>query len=126
MAVSFKEAHFPQEIILTCVRWYVVYPLSTRYVEELMGGTWGSRSAIGTSNARGTTSGTRSFGYAQSDGSRLTMRSHTSHDELMATTSLRNHPEHLHESVRLSALIAFKETFPYASYQTTSAGREER
>jgi putative transposase len=36
MAVSFKEAHFPQEIILTCVRWYVAYPLSTRHVEELM------------------------------------------------------------------------------------------
>jgi putative transposase len=36
MAVSFKGAHFPQEIILTCGRWYVAYPLSTRHVEELM------------------------------------------------------------------------------------------
>jgi transposase-like protein len=36
MAVNFKGAHFPQEIILTCVRWYVAYPLSTRHVEELM------------------------------------------------------------------------------------------
>ena len=36
MAVSFKGAHFPQEIILTCVRWYVAYPLSYRHVEELM------------------------------------------------------------------------------------------
>jgi putative transposase len=36
MPVSFKWAHFPQEIILTCVRWYVAYPLSTRHVEELM------------------------------------------------------------------------------------------
>ena len=36
MAVSFKGAHFPQEIILPCVRWYVAYPLSTRYIEELM------------------------------------------------------------------------------------------
>jgi putative transposase len=36
MAVSFKGAHFPQEIILTAVRWYVAYPLSTRHVEELM------------------------------------------------------------------------------------------
>jgi putative transposase len=36
MAVSFKGAHFPQEIILTCIRWYVAYPLSTRHVEELM------------------------------------------------------------------------------------------
>jgi putative transposase len=36
MAVSFKGAHFPREIILTCVRWYVAYPLSYRQVEELM------------------------------------------------------------------------------------------
>jgi len=36
MAVSFKGAHFPQEIILTGARWYVAYPLSTRHVEELM------------------------------------------------------------------------------------------
>jgi putative transposase len=36
MAVSFKGAHFPPEIILTGVRWYVAYPLSTRHVEELM------------------------------------------------------------------------------------------
>ena len=36
MVVSFKGAHFPQDIILTGVRWYVAYPLSTRYVEELM------------------------------------------------------------------------------------------
>src|SRR6266704_2273781 len=36
MAVSFKGAHFPHEIILMGVRWYVAYPLSTRHVEELM------------------------------------------------------------------------------------------
>jgi len=36
MAISFKGAHFPKEIILTGVRWYVAYPLSTRHVEELM------------------------------------------------------------------------------------------
>jgi len=36
MPVSFKGAHFPQEIILTCVRWYVAYPLSTCHIEELM------------------------------------------------------------------------------------------
>ena len=36
MAVRFKGAHFPKEIILTGVRWYVAYPLSTRHVEELM------------------------------------------------------------------------------------------
>jgi putative transposase len=36
MAVSFTGAHFPQEIILMGVRWYVAFPLSTRHVEELM------------------------------------------------------------------------------------------
>jgi putative transposase len=35
MAMSFKGAHFPQEVILTGVRWYLAYPLSTRHVEEL-------------------------------------------------------------------------------------------
>ncbi len=37
MAISFKGAHFPKEIIRMGVRWYVAYPLSTRHVEELMG-----------------------------------------------------------------------------------------
>src|SRR6266481_238845 len=36
MAISFKGAHFPKEIILMGVRWYLAYPLSTRHVEELM------------------------------------------------------------------------------------------
>src|SRR5918992_21012 len=36
MAVSFKGAHFPQDIILMGVRWSVAYPFSTRHVEELM------------------------------------------------------------------------------------------
>jgi putative transposase len=36
MAVSFKGAHFLEEIILTGVRWSGAYPLSTRHVEELM------------------------------------------------------------------------------------------
>lgn len=36
MAISFKGAHFPQEVILMGVRWYVAYPLSTRHVEALM------------------------------------------------------------------------------------------
>jgi putative transposase len=36
MTVSFKGAHFPKDVILSCVRWYVAYPLSTRHVEELM------------------------------------------------------------------------------------------
>jgi len=36
MAVSFKGAHFPKDIILMGVRWYVAYPLSCRHVEELL------------------------------------------------------------------------------------------
>jgi putative transposase len=36
MAVSFKGGHFPQEIILTAVRWDVAYRLRTRHVDELM------------------------------------------------------------------------------------------
>jgi transposase-like protein len=36
MAISFKGARFPKEVILMGVRWYVAYPLSTRHVEELM------------------------------------------------------------------------------------------
>ena len=36
MTISFKDAHFPQDIILMGVRWYVAYPLSYRHVEELM------------------------------------------------------------------------------------------
>ena len=45
MAISFKGTHFPPEVILMGVRWYVAYPLSTRHVEELMeerGGGGGS------------------------------------------------------------------------------------
>jgi hypothetical protein len=36
MTSSFKGAHFPKEIILMGIRWYLTYPLSTRHVEELM------------------------------------------------------------------------------------------
>src|SRR5499426_1755468 len=36
MAISFQGAHFPQDIMLMGVRWYVAYPLSDRHVEELM------------------------------------------------------------------------------------------
>src|SRR5215467_12811222 len=36
MAISFKGAHFPKEVILMGVRWYVAYPLSYRHVEELL------------------------------------------------------------------------------------------
>jgi putative transposase len=34
--VSFKGAHFERNIILTCVRWYLAYPLSYRQLEEMM------------------------------------------------------------------------------------------
>jgi putative transposase len=34
--VNFKGAHFVKDIILTCVRWYLTYPLSYRHIEELM------------------------------------------------------------------------------------------
>jgi len=36
MAVNFKGAHGPLEVILMGIRWYV-YPLITRHVEELLG-----------------------------------------------------------------------------------------
>src|SRR5437879_877118 len=36
MAISFKGAHFPPDVILMEVRWYVAYPLSTRHVKELL------------------------------------------------------------------------------------------
>jgi transposase-like protein len=35
MTVSLKGAHFPKDVILTCVRWYVAYLLSYRLVEAL-------------------------------------------------------------------------------------------
>ena len=34
--ISFKGAHVVQDIILTCVRWCLAYPLSSRQVEKLM------------------------------------------------------------------------------------------
>jgi len=36
MAISFKGAHFPPDIILMGVRWSVAYPLSYRQVEALL------------------------------------------------------------------------------------------
>jgi putative transposase len=36
MTINFKGAHFPPDIILMGVRWYLAYPLSYRHVEELM------------------------------------------------------------------------------------------
>jgi putative transposase len=31
-----KRLHYPLDVILTCVRWYVAYPLSLRHLEEMM------------------------------------------------------------------------------------------
>jgi len=31
-----KRLHFPVDVILTCVRWYVAYPLSLRHLEDMM------------------------------------------------------------------------------------------
>ena len=33
--VNFRGARFVATVILTCVRWYLAYPLSYRDVEEL-------------------------------------------------------------------------------------------
>jgi putative transposase len=35
-----KRMHYPLELMLTCVRWYVAYPLSLRHIEEMMA-EWG-------------------------------------------------------------------------------------
>src|SRR6202012_4484667 len=31
-----KRMHYPLEVMLTCVTWYVAYPLSLRHIEEIM------------------------------------------------------------------------------------------
>ena len=36
MAMHFKGAHFPRDIMLMGIRWYVGYPLSTRHVAARM------------------------------------------------------------------------------------------
>ena len=33
---AFKRLHYPVEVMLVCVRWYVAYPLSLRQLEEMM------------------------------------------------------------------------------------------
>jgi pimeloyl-ACP methyl ester carboxylesterase len=36
-----KRLHYPLDVILSCVRWYVAYPLSLRHLEEMMSeGDW--------------------------------------------------------------------------------------
>ena len=36
LARVLKRLHFPLDVVLTCVRWYAAYPLSLRYLEEMM------------------------------------------------------------------------------------------
>ena len=31
-----QRLHYPLEVMLTCVRWHVAYPLSLRHIEEMM------------------------------------------------------------------------------------------
>jgi transposase-like protein len=31
-----KRMHYPLEVMLPCVRWYVAYPLSLRHLEEMI------------------------------------------------------------------------------------------
>ena len=35
-----KRLHYPLDIMLTCVRWYVAYPLSLRHLEGLCHVDW--------------------------------------------------------------------------------------
>ena len=32
----FRRLHYPIDVMLNCVRWYVAYPLSLRHIEEIM------------------------------------------------------------------------------------------
>ncbi|CAB3810718.1 IS6 family transposase ISBmu21 [Paraburkholderia ultramafica] len=36
LAKVFKRLHYPLDVMLLCVRWYVAYPLSLRHLEEMM------------------------------------------------------------------------------------------
>jgi putative transposase len=36
MARVLKRLRYPFDVILTCVRWYVAYPLSLRHLEDMM------------------------------------------------------------------------------------------
>jgi putative transposase len=36
LAKVLKRLHYPLDVILRCVRWYVAYPLSLRHLEEMM------------------------------------------------------------------------------------------
>lgn len=34
--MDFKGAHFPKDVIMMAIRWYIAYPLSYRHVEEML------------------------------------------------------------------------------------------
>ncbi|SFT82002.1 hypothetical protein SAMN05192563_1004165 [Paraburkholderia aspalathi] len=36
LSKALKRLHYPPGVMLTCVRWYVAYPLSHRHLEEMM------------------------------------------------------------------------------------------
>jgi putative transposase len=36
VAKVLKRLHYPLDVILLCVRWYVAYPLSLRHLEQMM------------------------------------------------------------------------------------------
>jgi transposase-like protein len=38
VAKVLKRLHYPLDVILMCIRWYVAYPLSLRHLEQLMAG----------------------------------------------------------------------------------------
>ena len=33
---ALQRLHYPLEVMLACVRWYVAYPLSLRHIEQMM------------------------------------------------------------------------------------------
>src|SRR5260370_12339556 len=36
VALVLKRLHYPLDVILMCVRWYVAYPLSLRHLEQMI------------------------------------------------------------------------------------------
>jgi putative transposase len=36
VACVLKRLHYPLDVILMCVRWYMAYPLSLRHIEEMV------------------------------------------------------------------------------------------
>ncbi len=49
VAKVLKRLHYPLDVMLLCVRWYVAYPLSLRNLEEMMAerGIAGDHSTVG-------------------------------------------------------------------------------